>query len=371
MLLAVLLAALAGVLVWRPVLDTRTPAQEPPAAETAAPAPDTAASAPESSIAAHEAAPANEDADPLPPAKPTLSKAREAGLHKMKDGLGLSSSAALVVDQGSGEVLMRKNEDVVLPIASLTKLMTALIVTEAKLPLEETLTITEEDVDNERHSRSRLRVGTSLSRSEALHLALMSSENRAAHALGRYYPGGLSAFVAAMNARARALGMKDTHFVDPTGLSNRNESTARDVALLAAAASRDPLLRHYSTTPQHEVALGARKLRFINSNRLVKNPSWQIHLQKTGYIVEAGQCLTMHTRVGGHDLIMVLLDAGDKRARLADAERIRRVALAEHGEAEPKPVVARKPSAKPSSKPLRKPSGKASKKTSSKASSKG
>jgi D-alanyl-D-alanine endopeptidase (penicillin-binding protein 7) len=178
----------------------------------------------------------------------------------------------------------------------------------------------------------------------------MSSENRAAHALGRYYPGGLSAFVSAMNARARALGMKDTQFVDPTGLSSRNESTARDVALLAAAASRDPLLRHYSTTPRHEVALGGRKLRYINSNRLVKNPSWRIHLQKTGYIVEAGQCLTMHTRVGGHDLIMVLLDAGDKRGRMADAERIRRVALAENGDAEPKAAAAPKPARKVPSK---------------------
>lgn len=361
MLLAVLLAAWAAVLVWRPVLHIEPFTQEQIAVQSAAPAPEPPA-------AVQEAPPSTEDADPLAPAKPTLSKAREAGLHKTKDGLGLNSSAALVVDQGSGEVLLRKNDDAVLPIASLTKLMTGLVVTEAKLPLQETLTITEEDVDNERHSRSRLRVGTSLSRGEALRVALMSSENRAAHALGRHYPGGLAAFVSAMNARARALGMKDTHFVDPTGLSSRNESTARDVALLAAAASRDPLLRRYSTTPRHEVALGGRTVRYVNSNRLVKNPSWQIHLQKTGYIVEAGQCLAMHTRVGSHDLIMVLLDAGDKRGRLADAERIRRVTLADNGEAAPQPAATRKPEAKPVRKSVRTTAKKsASKKTSSKA----
>jgi D-alanyl-D-alanine endopeptidase (penicillin-binding protein 7) len=338
MLLALLLAALAGVLVWRPVLHLEAPEQEH-VAEAADPVP-----APPAAV--REAVPPTEDADPIPPSKPTLSKAREAGLHRAKDALGLNSSAALVVDQASGAVLLSKNEEAVLPIASLTKLMTALIVTEAKLPLAETLTITADDVDTERNSRSRLRVGTTLSRGEALHLALMSSENRAAHALGRHYPGGLGAFVSAMNARARALGMKNTRFIDPTGLSSRNESTARDVALLAAAASRDPLLRNYSTTPRHEVALGGRTLRFINSNRLVKNPGWQIHLQKTGYIVEAGQCLAMHTRVGGQELILVLLDAGDKRSRLADAERIRRAALVRSGDAPPKVVAARKPARK-------------------------
>lgn len=255
-----------------------------------------------------------------------LSWGHMAGLHQTDDGLRLRSSAAFVMEPGTGKVLLQKNGDAVLPIASLTKLMTAIVVTEAGLPLHEALTIAEEDVDNERHSRSRLRVGTTLARGEAMRLALMSSENRAAHALGRTHPGGLPAFVAAMNRKARALGMRNTTFVDPTGLSNLNQSTARDVALLASAASRQALVREYSTTPQHDVALGRRTLRFNNSNHLVKSPYWDIKLQKTGYIVEAGQCLAMNATVAGRDLILVLLDAADKRSRFEDAERIKRFA---------------------------------------------
>lgn len=262
------------------------------------------------------------EADPAP-VKDGISWGHRAGLHMVQDDLGLEASAAYVVDQGSGQALLRKNEDAVLPIASLAKLMTALVLTGAKLPMDETITVSDDDVDRERHSRSRLPVGSTLTRSEALRLALMSSENRAAHALGRTFPGGLAAFVAAMNAKARQLGLKNTTFVEPTGLSNLNQSTARDLSVLAAAASRYPLIREYSTTTRHEVLLGRRKARYNNSDRLVKSRRWDIHLQKTGYIVEAGDCLVVNATIGGRNLILVLLDSSDARGRLADAERIR------------------------------------------------
>jgi D-alanyl-D-alanine endopeptidase (penicillin-binding protein 7) len=265
------------------------------------------------------------------PTGPTLSFGRAAGLHLAPDPLRLNSSAALVVDQDSGEVLVHKNDQVVLPIASLTKLMTSLVVLEAQQPMDEVLTITDEDVDTERNSRSRLRVGTALTRQEALRLALMSSENRAAHALGRTYPGGLAKLVERMNAKAGELGMKNASFVDPTGLSNANKATARDVALLVKAAARNPLIAEYSTTPHHVASLGKRSLQYINSNRLVRRSSWDIDLQKTGYIVEAGRCLTMVTEVAGRNLVMVLLDAESNGQRLADAERLRRWGVAEWG----------------------------------------
>jgi serine-type D-Ala-D-Ala endopeptidase (penicillin-binding protein 7) len=275
------------------------------------------------------------EADP-PQVKDGVSWGHAAGLHRTPDPLRLKASAAFVVDQRSGEVLLRKNENAVLPIASLTKLMTALVLTQAKLPLNEVITITDDDVDNERNSRSRLRVGTSLTRAEALRLALMSSENRAAHALGRTFPGGLGAFVAAMNRKSRALGTKNTTFADPTGLSSRNQSTARDVAVVAAAASKEPLIREYSTTIEHEAMLGKRKVRYENSDRLVKSPRWNIHLQKTGYIVEAGQCLVLNATMANRDLILVLLDSADKRSRIDDAERIRHWATGE-----PQPTTLR------------------------------
>lgn len=268
------------------------------------------------------------EADP-PQVKDGVSWGHAAGLHQAPDPLRLKASAVFVIDQRSGEVLVRKNENAVLPIASLTKLMTALVLTEARLPLNQVITITDDDVDHERHSRSRLRVGTSLTRGEALHLALMSSENRAAHALGRTFPGGLDAFVQAMNRKAQALGMKKTTYADPTGLSNRNQSTARDLAVVAAAASKHPLIREYSTTPEHDAVLGKRTVRFKNSDRLVKSRHWDIHLQKTGYIVEAGQCLVVNAAISGRDLIVVLLDSADKRSRIDDAERIRHWATGE------------------------------------------
>lgn len=256
------------------------------------------------------------------PAK--LSFGQQAGLHTTNDPLDLQSSVALVIDQDTHEVLLRKNDLAVLPIASLTKLMTALIVTEAKLSLDEPLTITQDDIDTEKGSRSRLSVGATLSRGEMLHLALMSSENRAANALGRTYPGGLDVFVAQMNAKARQLGMADTRYVEPTGLSSKNQSSARDLAVLVNAAYGNALIRDLSTSPGHEVAVGRRTLQYTNTNGLVKNPSWDIGLQKTGYISEAGRCLVMQTQIAGRKLIMVFLDSAGKFSRLADAQRVRR-----------------------------------------------
>ena len=247
-----------------------------------------------------------------------------AGLHATADELQLKSSAALVVDQQTNEVLYSKNDKAVLPIASLTKLMTGLLIDEAKLSLDEPLVITQEDVDTEKGSRSRLRVGSELARGELMHLALMSSENRAAHALGRTYPGGLAAFVPKMNAKARELGMMDTAYVEPTGLSSGNKSSAQDLAKLVDVASQSPLLRELTTSPGFEVAIGRRSLQFNNTNRLVKNPTWDIGLQKTGYISEAGRCLVMQTRIAGRDLIMVFLDSAGKLTRIADAQRVRR-----------------------------------------------
>ena len=294
-----------------------------------------------------EAKPAVKPASPSPQArvkpvarKPVVSKARAAsrtavaparpsygqlaGLHGALDPLDLKSSVALVVDQDTQEVLFSKNDKAVLPIASLTKLMTGMVISEAQLSSEELITISQQDVDTEKGSSSRLQVGTRLSRGELLHLALMSSENRAAHALGRTYPGGLDVFTSQMNAKAQALGMKDTRYAEPTGLSSRNQSSAQDLATLVGAAHKDPVLRELSTSPGHQVEVGKRTLQYNNTNRLVKNPQWDIGLQKTGYISEAGQCLVMQTKIAGRKLIMVFLDSAGKLSRLGDAERVRR-----------------------------------------------
>lgn len=247
-----------------------------------------------------------------------------AGLHSAQDPLDLKSSVALVIDQDTNEVLFSKNDHAVLPIASLTKLMTGMIISGARLPMDESITITQDDVDTEKGSRSRLRVGASLTRGELLHLALMSSENRAAHALGRTYPGGMPSFVNVMNAKAKMLGMRDTRYVEPTGLSSRNQSSAQDLATLVNAAHGDPVLRELSTSTGYQVAVGRQTLQYNNTNRLVKNPEWEIGLQKTGYISEAGQCLVMQTKIAGRKLIMVFLDSAGKLSRLGDAERVRR-----------------------------------------------
>lgn len=247
-----------------------------------------------------------------------------AGLQSSPDALDLKSSVALVIDQDTSEILFSKNDKAVLPIASLTKLMTGLIISEAHLSMDEVISISQADVDTEKGSRSRLSVGTELSRGELLHLALMSSENRAAHALGRSFPGGLAKFVGLMNAKAKLIGMNDTKYVEPTGLSSSNQSSARDLAKLVDVAHRDPVLRELSTSPGHQVEVGRRTLQYNNTNRLVKNPSWDIGLQKTGYISEAGQCLVMQAEVAGRKLIMVFLDSAGKLSRLGDAERVRR-----------------------------------------------
>ncbi len=257
-------------------------------------------------------------------APPRPSFGQLAGLHGADDVLDLRSSVALVVDQDTDEVLFSKNPQAVLPIASLTKLMTALVVTEAGLPLDEPLTITDADVDTERGSRSRLRVGTQLTRGQMLHLALMSSENRAAHALGRTWPNGDLAFVAAMNRKAQDLGMQDTRFVEPTGLSAHNQSSARDLAVLVKAAYGHEVIRELSISPEQSVDVGTRALQFRNTNGLVRSPEWHIGLQKTGYISEAGRSLVMQAQLAGRQLIMVFLDSTGKYSRLGDAERVRR-----------------------------------------------
>jgi serine-type D-Ala-D-Ala endopeptidase (penicillin-binding protein 7) len=254
---------------------------------------------------------------------PRPSYGQLAGLHATQDPLDLKSSVAFVLDQDTNEVLLQKNENAVLPIASLTKLMTGLIVSEAQLEMSEMISITEADVDTEKGSHSRLKVGTQLSRGELMLLALMSSENRAAHALGRSYPGGLDRFVQAMNAKAKLLGMLDTRYVEPTGLSSRNQSSAKDLATLTSYASNNPNLRLLSTAPMHQIDVGNKTLNYFNTNRLVNNPQWDIGLQKTGFISEAGQCLIMQAKVAGRRLIMVFLDSAGKLSRLGDAERVR------------------------------------------------
>lgn len=267
-----------------------------------------------------------------------------AGLHGTDDVLDLKSSVALVIDQDTHEVLFSKNDHAVLPIASLTKLMTGLLISEARLPNDELITITQDDVDTEKGSRSRLTVGTTLPRGELLHLALMSSENRAAHALGRTYPGGLATFVSIMNAKAKMLGMKDTRYVEPTGLSSRNQSSAQDLALLVNAAYADATVRSLSTSPEYQVEVGNRVLQFNTTNRLVKSPDWEIGVQKTGYISEAGQCLVMQAKVAGRKLIMVFLDSAGKFSRIADAERVRRWVEATHASTGSPAAASRAPS---------------------------
>ncbi len=245
------------------------------------------------------------------------------GLNKTADVLALSSNSALVVDRDSGEVLYEKNPDAVLPIASITKLMTAMVVLDAQLPLDETITIDRDDVDTAKGTRSRLKLGTPMTRQDALHLALMSSENRAAAALGRHYPGGTDAFVEAMNAKARLLGMNDTHYVDANGLSPQNRSSAADLGRLVRNAYDYPLIRELSTSLRHEVQVGKRVMAFHTTNRLLSNEQWQIGLQKTGYISEAGRCMVMEATIQGRHLVMVLLDSWGKYSRIGDAGRIR------------------------------------------------
>ena len=238
-------------------------------------------------------------------------------------GPDLFSNVAFAMDQRTGQVLVNKNGHFVSPIASITKLMTAVITMDANLPMDEMITITEEDVDRLKGSRSRLAVGTTLSRQELLHLALMSSENRAAHALGRTYPGGLNEAIRAMNRRALMLGMRETQYVEPTGLSSANRSSAHDLALLVKAAYRYPLIRNYTTYPGAEFAVQGQMMRFNNTNRLIHSPDWNIGLQKTGFISEAGRCVVMQSNINGRNVIIVLLDSAGTNRRAQDAEAIR------------------------------------------------
>jgi D-alanyl-D-alanine endopeptidase (penicillin-binding protein 7) len=239
--------------------------------------------------------------------------------------LNLKSAAALVIDQREGRTLYAKNTQSVVPIASITKLMTAMVVLDARLPLEERVSVTEADVDDLKGTRSRLRIGTALTRDDLLRLALMASENRAASALSRAYPGGPRAFVAAMNQKAVELGMWRTRFADGTGLSSDNVSTAQDLAKLVEAAMGYPLIRDYTTQAGHTVRLSnGRLLQYRNSNGLVKNPAWQIGLSKTGYISEAGRCLVMQARIAATPVVIVLLDSWGKYSRIGDANRIKK-----------------------------------------------
>ena len=235
----------------------------------------------------------------------------------------LKSSSVLVIDQKDSSVLYSRHSDVAMPIASITKLMTALVVLDAKQPLDEPIQLTNADRNLQKSDFSRLAVGTTLTRGDLMHLALMSSENRAAHALGNNYPGGMPAMVAAMNAKAVALGMTNSHFVDPTGLSSENVASAEDLSKLVIAASHNPAIREYSTDRRYAVKVHRRLIEFHNTDNLVANPTWNIVVQKTGYITEAGKCLVMGAVIEGRSVIIVLLDSLGKYTRVADAKRIK------------------------------------------------
>ncbi len=234
------------------------------------------------------------------------------------------SNAVLVIDEGSSKVLLSRQAEVAAPIASITKLMTAIVVLDGHQSLNEVVQITEDDRERGRGAYSRLAIGTNLTRGDLLHLALMSSENRAAHALGRTYPGGLTAFVAAMNARAGALGMTGAHFVDPTGLSSENKASPADLSKLVIAASHEPTIQQYSTDERHSIRVGRQTLEFHNTDLLVRSPAWDIIVQKTGYITEAGRCLVIKAMIRGRAIVIVLLDSFGRYTRVADAQRIRR-----------------------------------------------
>ena len=265
--------------------------------------------------------------------------------------LRLASANVLVLDAQDGRRMYAKAADAVTPIASLTKLMTAMVVLDANLSLEEPVAVDMDDFDYIKGSHSRLRMGATLSRGEMLRLALMSSENRAASSLARHYPGGSGAFVAAMNAKAAELGMTRTRFEDPTGLSPSNVSTANDLALMVGAAAQYPLIRDYTTTPEHfvEVQPSGQMLGFNNSNALVKNVTWDIQLQKTGYIREAGRCVVMLATIASRPMVIVLLDSLGKYTRLGDAQRVKH--WLETGES--LPPTAKAVVAKAKSKPVK------------------
>ena len=259
--------------------------------------------------------------------KLVVKKRRSSSARLMtRDGLPiLRSSMALVINQEDGSVIYAKRSSVKSPIASLTKLMTAMVAMDASLPPDELIAVTQDDVDTLKGSTSKLKVGATLSRQAMLHLALMASENRAASALARTYPGGTPAFVVAMNKKAHDLGMIQTHFIDPTGLNAGNLSTAEDLAKMVNASYEYPMIRQFSTSQSYEVVLDdyRRPIHFGNTNALVKNDSWDIGLSKTGYISEAGRCLVMQARIAQQPVIIVLLDSQGMRSRLGDANRLK------------------------------------------------
>jgi len=235
----------------------------------------------------------------------------------------LRSNAFYILDSSGAKVLAARNERAAVPIASITKLMTALVVLEARQRMDQTITITRDDVRATPGSRSRLAPGARLSRSDLLHLALMSSENRAANALCRAYPGGMQACVRAMNRKATTLGMKSARFVEPTGLSSSNVSSPVDLAKLVRAAATNPTVRKFSTDPDHTVSIKGRALEFRNTNSLVKKPDWQVKVQKTGYNAEAGRCLVMQAVIDGRDVVIILLNSWGTLTRIGDANRVR------------------------------------------------
>lgn len=290
-------------------------------AAAAAPAPTPKKKAVPAKKAVKPAAPAvrKAAAKPVKPAVAALPEQHEEG-----PAPKLASSAVAVIDQSTGDVLYEKNAGAVVPIASITKLMTAMVALDATPSLAETLTVTDADVDTLKGTHSRLAVGTRLTREEMLRLALMSSENRAASALSRHYPGGRDAFVAAMNQKAHELGLTDTRFADPTGLTAENVSSARDLVRMVDAAHQYPLIREFSTSGEYQVAVKGRPQTFRNTNALVKNDGWTIGLSKTGYISEAGKCLVMQVWLNNKPTIIVLLDSWGKLTRIGDAQRIKR-----------------------------------------------
>ena len=236
----------------------------------------------------------------------------------------LRSSAALVLDATGSSVLYARHSDVAMPIASITKLMTSLVVMDAGQPLDETLEISSDDVAHGRGAVSRLTPGTTLTRGDLMHLALMASENRAAHALARNFPGGVDACVDAMNVKARQLGMQATRFVEPTGLSEENVASAEDLSKLVMAAAKVPAIRQYSTDTSYDVRVGRRLVTFRSTDSLTSKSDWDIVVQKTGYIARAGRCLVMQTVIEARTVVIVLLNSYGKRTRVADARRIRR-----------------------------------------------
>ncbi len=233
------------------------------------------------------------------------------------------SRAALVLDSSNGSVLYAREADAAAPIASITKLMTALVVLDARLPLDERIKVTNDDRIHGRGAASRIPIGAELTRGDLLRLALMASENRAAHLLGRSYPGGQAALVRAMNAKAAALGMTRSHFVDASGLSPENVSSPRDLAKLVIAAGQNEIIREYSTTERHAVPVGRQSLQFQNTDSLVRDANWEVAVQKTGFLNEAGKCLVLQARILGRDVVIVLLNSFGKYTRVADARRIR------------------------------------------------